>query len=67
MSAAQRKDRLYAQLSASLVRLKQSATRTTDLVEALQNDLDAMKTFTGIHAAQSVFIPRNDRGAVTHS
>lgn len=52
MSAAQRKDRLYAQLSASLVRLKQSATRTTDLVEALQNDLDAMKTFTGIHAAQ---------------
>lgn len=67
MSAAQRKDRLYAQLSASLVRLKQSATRTTDLVEALQNDLDAMKTFTGIHAAQWVFIPRNDRGAVTHS
>lgn len=52
MSAAQRKDRLYAQLSASLVRLKQSATRTTDLVEVLQNDLDAMKTFTGIHAAQ---------------
>ena len=54
MSATQRKDRLYAQLSSGLVRLKQSSTRTTDLVEGLQNDLEAMKTFSGIHAAQCV-------------
>ena len=52
MSVNQRKDRLYAQLSSTLVRLKHSAARTTDLMEALQADLDSMKTFAGIHAAQ---------------
>lgn len=52
MSAIQRKDRLYGQLASSIQLLKQHSTRTTDLVEGLQGDLDAMKTFTAIHAAQ---------------
>ena len=54
MSAAQRKDRLYAQLAAHLARLKQHSAQTTDLVESFQSDLDAMRTFAGIHAAQYV-------------
>ena len=52
MSATQRKDRLYGQLASSLQLLKQHSARTTDLVEDLQGDLDAMRTFAGIHAAQ---------------
>ena len=52
MSAEQRKDRLYAQMAASLQRLRQHVGQTTDLVEGLQGDLDAMRTFTGLHAAQ---------------
>ncbi|KAH8116415.1 hypothetical protein DFH11DRAFT_1580440 [Phellopilus nigrolimitatus] len=52
MSATQRKDRLYGQFASSLMALKHNATRTTDLIEGLQGDLDAMRTFAGIHAAQ---------------
>ena len=54
MSATQRKDRLYAQFASSLQLLKQHSARTTDLTEELQADLDAMRTFAGIHAAQWV-------------
>ncbi len=54
MSATQRKDRLYAQFAANLQRLKQVSTRTTDLTEVLQGDLDSMRVFAGIHAAQWV-------------
>ena len=54
MSVTQRKDRLYAQLASSMQRLKQASARTTDLTESVQEDLDAMRTFAGIHAAQCV-------------
>ncbi|KAI5123547.1 hypothetical protein M0805_006706 [Coniferiporia weirii] len=52
MSANQRKDRLFAQFASNLQLLKQHSAQTTDLVEGLQGDLDAMRTFAGIHAAQ---------------
>ncbi|TDL23662.1 hypothetical protein BD410DRAFT_802459 [Rickenella mellea] len=52
MNANQRKDRLYAQLASNLKLLKQNAARTTDLAECLQEDLLAMRTFAGVHAAQ---------------
>ena len=52
MSAVQKKERLYAQLASNFKQLKQNMARTTDLFEELQGDLDAMRTFAGIHAAQ---------------
>jgi hypothetical protein len=52
MSAIQKKERLYAQLATNFKQLKQNMARTTDLFEELQGDLDAMRTFAGIHAAQ---------------
>lgn len=55
-NATVRKDRLYSQLAASLKRLKQQEARSTDLMGVLQADLDAMRTFAGIHAAQCVFL-----------
>ena len=54
MSAVQRKERLYVHLAASLQRLKQHTTQTADLFEGVQGDLDAMRTFAGLHAAKYV-------------
>ncbi|KAI0319624.1 hypothetical protein OF83DRAFT_1109251, partial [Amylostereum chailletii] len=45
------KERRYAQLASSLSRLSQAVGHTADLFEALQVDLEAMKTLTGTHAA----------------
>ncbi|KAL5536941.1 hypothetical protein ACEPAF_764 [Sanghuangporus sanghuang] len=59
MSATQRKDRLYGQFASSLQHLKQHSARTTDLMENLQGDLDAMRTFAGIHAAQFMTVATN--------
>ena len=47
----QSKQRLYSQLARRLGDLKQQNMKTTDLIEIFQNDLEAMKTFTGIQAA----------------
>ena len=54
-TASQRKDRLYGQLSTKLEQLKKANMKTTDLMELFQNDLDAMRTFAGIQAAQWVW------------
>ncbi|TFK51678.1 hypothetical protein OE88DRAFT_1604795, partial [Heliocybe sulcata] len=51
-SATQAKDRHYAHLSASLIRLSHSIGQTADLFAALQVDLDAMRLLAGWHAAQ---------------
>lgn len=51
-NATQAKDRLYAQLSASLGRMSRAIGRTADLCEQLQVDLHAMTTFAGLDAAK---------------
>ncbi|KZT27771.1 hypothetical protein NEOLEDRAFT_1130236 [Neolentinus lepideus HHB14362 ss-1] len=51
-SATQVKDRQYAHLSASLIRLSHSIGQTADLFAALQVDLDAMRLLAGWHASQ---------------
>ncbi|KAF9245332.1 hypothetical protein BU15DRAFT_41242 [Melanogaster broomeanus] len=50
--ATQAKDRLYAQLAASLKNMSRVVGQTADLFEQLQNDLDAMRVLAGTHAAQ---------------
>ncbi|KAF9218382.1 hypothetical protein BS17DRAFT_679030, partial [Gyrodon lividus] len=50
--ATQAKDRLYAQLAASLKNMLRVVGQTADLFEQLQNDLDAMRVLAGTHAAQ---------------
>ncbi|KAG6891608.1 hypothetical protein C0992_002647 [Termitomyces sp. T32_za158] len=51
-NATQAKDRLYAQLSASLGRMSRAIGRTADLSEQLQVDLHAMRIFAGLDAAK---------------
>ena len=50
--AAQAKERQYAQLAASLTRLSYAVGQTADLFELLRVDVDAMRTLSGLHAAQ---------------
>ncbi|KAF8434335.1 hypothetical protein L210DRAFT_3553668 [Boletus edulis BED1] len=52
--ATQAKDRLYAQLASSLKNMSRAVGQTADLMEQLQNDLDAMRVLAGTHAAQWV-------------
>lgn len=52
--AAQAKDRLYAQLASNLKNMSRAVGQTADLMEQLQNDLDAMRVLAGTHAAQCV-------------
>ncbi|KAF8661310.1 hypothetical protein AX16_001408 [Volvariella volvacea WC 439] len=52
IGATQAKDRLYAQLAGTLVRMTRSISYTADLLEQLQVDLDAMRTFAGLDAAR---------------
>lgn len=52
--ATQAKDRLYAQLASSLKNMSRAVGQTADLMEQLQNDLDAMRVLAGTHAAQCV-------------
>lgn len=54
MNATQKKERLYGQLASGFALLKQHTARTTDLMEDVQTDLDAIRTFSGMHAAQCV-------------
>lgn len=54
MNATQKKERLYGQLAQGFALLKQHSARTTDLMEDVQEDLDAIRTFSGMHAAQCV-------------
>lgn len=61
--ATQAKDRLYAQLASRLKNMSRAVSQTADLMEHLQNDLDAMRVLAGIHAAQCV--PRNHVPRVT--
>ncbi|VDC06509.1 unnamed protein product [Peniophora sp. CBMAI 1063] len=51
-SAIQAKERQYAQLASSLTRLSRAIGQTSVLFEQLQVDLDAMRTLSGLHAAQ---------------
>ena len=51
-SATQAKERQYVQLAASLTRLSRAIGQTAVLFEQLQVDLDAMRTLSGLHAAQ---------------
>ena len=50
--ATQAKDRLYGQLASSLKNMSRAIGQTADLMEQLQNDLDAMRVLAGTHAAQ---------------
>lgn len=52
MNATQTKDRLYAQLAASLRNMLRAVGHTADLFEQLQYDLDAMRVLAGTHTAQ---------------
>lgn len=52
--ATQAKDRLYAQLASSLKNMSRAIGQTADLMEQLQNDLDAMRVLAGTNAAQWV-------------
>ena len=54
-SATQAKERQYVQLAASLTRLSRAIGQTAVLFDQLQVDLDAMRTLSGLHAAQYVF------------
>lgn len=56
--ATQAKDRLYAQLASSLKNMSRAIGQTADLMEHLQNDLDAMRVLAGTHAAQCVAVFR---------
>ena len=60
-SATAAKDRLYAQLAASFGRLNRSISRTADLCDELQDDLQATRTFAGLDAAKFVLEPLEDR------
>jgi len=51
-NATQAKDRLYAQLAHSLGRMTRAVSRTADLCEQLQVDLQAMRTFAALDAAK---------------
>ncbi|PPQ65759.1 hypothetical protein CVT26_000360 [Gymnopilus dilepis] len=51
-SATQTKERLYAQLAASLGRTARAISQTADLCEQLQVDLHAMRVFAGLDAAK---------------
>lgn len=51
-SAVQTKEKLYAQLAASLNRMSRAVSQTADLCEMLQVDLHAMRTFAGLDAAK---------------
>jgi hypothetical protein len=46
------KDRLYAQLAASLGRMSRAVSQTADLCEQLQVDLHSMRIFAGMEAAK---------------
>lgn len=52
--ATQAKDRLYAQLASRLKNMSRAIGQSADLMEQLQNDLDAMRVLAGTHAAQWV-------------
>ncbi|KAG9308609.1 hypothetical protein JVU11DRAFT_11716 [Chiua virens] len=52
--ATQAKDRLYAQLASNIKNMSRAVGQTADLMEQLQNDLDAMRVLAGTHAAQWV-------------
>ena len=51
-NATQVKDRLYAQFAQSLGRMTRAISRTADLCEQLQVDLQAMRTFAALDAAK---------------
>ncbi|KAH9479676.1 hypothetical protein JR316_0008271 [Psilocybe cubensis] len=51
-NATQMKERLYAQLAASLGRTSRAISQTADLCEQLQVDLHAMRIFAGLDAAK---------------
>ena len=51
-SATQAKERLYSQLAGSIGRMSRAMSRTADLCEELQVDLQAMRTFAGLDAAK---------------
>ncbi|KDQ61605.1 hypothetical protein JAAARDRAFT_190345 [Jaapia argillacea MUCL 33604] len=55
-SATQAKDRHYAHLASSLIRLNQAVGQTADLFEQLQIDLDAMRMLAGWHTAQFIAV-----------
>lgn len=58
-SAVQTKEKLYAQLAASLGRMSRAVSQTADLCEMLQVDLHAMRTFAGLDAAKYARCPAN--------
>ncbi|KIL65539.1 hypothetical protein M378DRAFT_38863, partial [Amanita muscaria Koide BX008] len=51
-NATQAKDRLYTQLAQSLGRMTRAFSRTADLCEQFQVDLQAMRTFAALDAAK---------------
>ncbi|KAF7377785.1 hypothetical protein MSAN_00201800 [Mycena sanguinolenta] len=51
-NATQAKERLYAQLAASLSRMSRATSQTADLCQQLETDLHAMRTFAGLDAAK---------------
>jgi hypothetical protein len=51
-NATQAKERLYAQLAASLGRMSRAISQTADLCEQMQMDLHAMRVFAGLDAAK---------------
>jgi len=60
------KDRLYAQLAASLGRMSRAVAKTGDLCEQLQVDLNAMRTFAGLDAAKCRLLSATTLFPLTH-